>query len=123
MRTSIQIAVAALIICASTAHAADVNVHTTVSGQVSPGVYGRVEIGNTPPPVVYAQPVIIAPRPVQVAPVYMRVPPGHAKKWSKHCHKYNACGVTVYFVRTKEYEGHHHHGEEHGHGRGHGHRD
>ena len=37
-------------------------------------------------------------------PLYLHVPPGHAKKWSKHCHKYNACDRPVYFVRSAEYE-------------------
>ncbi|HEY0844510.1 MAG TPA: hypothetical protein VGE12_04040 [Noviherbaspirillum sp.] len=87
------------------AHASDISVGVSVSGEVAPGVYGRVDIGNTPPPVLYAQPVIIKRAPRPVAPVYMHVPPGHAKKWDKHCHKYNACGTPVYFVKSAEYEG------------------
>ncbi len=90
------------------AHAADVNVGVSVACQISPGVYGRIDIGNAPPPpVLYAQPVIItrSARPVAMAPLYLHVPPGHAKKWSKHCHKYNACGQPVYFVKSAEYEG------------------
>lgn len=88
------------------AHASNINVGVSVSGEVAPGVYGRIDIGNTPPPVLYAQPVIITrpARAVTVAPVYMHVPPGHAKKWDKHCHKYNACGTPVYFVKSAEYE-------------------
>ena len=50
--------------------------------------------------VIYPQPVIIAPVAVAPAPMYMHVPPGHAKKWRKHCHKYNACGTPVYFVQA-----------------------
>jgi hypothetical protein len=98
------------------AHAADVHFGATVGGEISPGVYGRINIGNTPPPIVYAQPVYgVRPvRPVAVTPVYMHVPPGHAKKWSKHCHKYNACGQPVYFVKSAEYELHDHHGKDHG---------
>lgn len=111
------------------AHASDINVGVSVSGQVAPGVYGRVDIGNAPPPVLYTQPVIITRpvRPVAVAPVYMHVPPGHAKNWGKHCHKYNACGVPVYFVRSAEYDDDGGRGPKnkgnngHGHGRGHGH--
>jgi len=75
----------------------------TVEGALAPGVYGRIEIGNAPPPpLIYAQPVIIQ-RPavvVQQQPLYLHVPPGHAKKWSKHCAKYNACGQPVYFVKV-----------------------
>ncbi|KRB94288.1 hypothetical protein ASE07_00805 [Noviherbaspirillum sp. Root189] len=86
---------------------------------MSPGVYGRVNIGNTPPPVVYQQPVVIVRQPRPVAPIYMNVPPGHAKKWSKHCHKYNACAQPVYFVKSAEYGGYDRGGRDDGHGRGH----
>jgi hypothetical protein len=97
--------IAAGVLAAGTA-TAQTNVGVTVDIN-QPGVYGRVTIGNVPPPVVYAQPVIIAPRPivVQSQPIYMKVPPGHAKKWDKHCYKYNACNQPVYFVKTGEYEG------------------
>ena len=83
------------------------NVSVSIDGRMVPGVYGRIEIGNAPPPVlVYPQPVVIYQpvRPVQAAPIYLNVPPGHAKNWSKHCRHYNACGQPVYFVRTAEYE-------------------
>ncbi|MFI5444896.1 hypothetical protein [Polaromonas sp. UC242_47] len=54
----------------------------TVEGALAPGVYGRIEIGNAPPPpLIYAQPVIIQ-RPavvMQQQPMYLHVPPGHAK--------------------------------------------
>jgi hypothetical protein len=82
-----------------------IGVGVVIEGEVRPGVYGRVEIGNRPPPVVlYPQPVVIAAPRAAAAPVYLHVPPGHAKKWGKHCHKYNACGVPVYFVRSAEYD-------------------
>ncbi|HJV83187.1 hypothetical protein [Noviherbaspirillum sp.] len=125
--TFLTIATLALLQFAAVAHASDVNVGVSVAGQVSPGVYGRIDIGNAPPPpVVYAQPIIIArpARPVRMAPIYLNVPPGHAKHWAKHCHKYNACGQPVYFVRSAEYEngrrGGKHGKENHGHGNGHG---
>lgn len=94
-----------------------------------PGVYGRIDIGNLPPPpVILPQPVIITPAPVAVhrAPVYLYVPPGHQKKWAKHCGQYNACGQPVYFVQEswvrERYEKEHGrgHGNEGGHGKGHG---
>ena len=98
--------IAALALFCTAASAQATNVSVSVAGEVAPGVYGRVDIGNTPPPVVYAQPVIIQrpARPVAVQPVYMHVPPGHAKNWGKHCHKYNACGQPVYFVKSAEYD-------------------
>ena len=75
-----------------------------IHGEVKPGVYGRVEFGNTPPPVVvYPQPVVIVKEPRPLQPVYLHVPPGHAKHWDKHCHKYNACNRPVYFVKSREY--------------------
>lgn len=129
--------------------------HATVEGALAPGVYGRIDIGNAPPPpLIYAQPVIIQrpPAPVYVRqqPLYLHVPPGHAKKWSKHCSRYNACNRPVYFVRVRgddryeqqrhggndyrryendhgDYRGGDHHGNKHdkkhgnGHGNGNGH--
>ena len=71
-----------------------------------PGFYGRIDIGNLPPPpLLYPQPVVIQPVPVGVAPqpIYLHVPPGHAKHWRKHCHRYNACGQPVYFVPERWY--------------------
>jgi hypothetical protein len=113
--------------------ATDVGVSVTV-GQ--PGFYGRIDIGDypyPPPRVIYRQPRVVERVVIEREPVYLRVPPGHAKNWSKHCHKYNACGERVYFVRDDWYEReyvphyreyHHEHRndyrEEHrGNGRGH----
>jgi hypothetical protein len=92
-----------------------------------PGVYGRIDIGNMPPPpVILPQPVIVTPVAVRPAPVYLYVPPGHQKKWAKHCASYNACGQPVYFVKEswvrERYEKEHgkDHGGDQGHGNGHG---
>jgi hypothetical protein len=96
---------AALMLAAAASSATagvDVGVGVTIR---EPGVYGRIEIGTgaPPPPVIYRQPVIIAQPAVVVAqpPMYLYVPPGHAKKWGKHCHKYDACGRQVYFVKEE----------------------
>jgi hypothetical protein len=89
---------------ATAAQAAEPYVSATVEGALAPGVYGRIDIGNAPPPpLIYAQPVIIrrAPVYVQQQPLYLHVPPGHSKKWSKHCARYNACGQPVYFVNVR----------------------
>ena len=140
---NVRLLIVAATLAASSARATDVGVSVSV-GQS--GVYGRIEVGNGPPPqVVYQQPVIVQPPPVAVAverpPVYLRVPPGHAKHWKKHCREYNACGERVYFVQERWYqdvyvpsrqERHeeradqqgdhdHDHGHGHGHGEGHGH--
>jgi hypothetical protein len=91
---------ASALLCAAfvaPALAVDVGVSVEIS---QPGVYGRIDIGRFPQPkVVVAQPVVIRPVPQRVAePVYLWVPPGHRKNWGKHCGRYNACGVPVYFV-------------------------
>ena len=85
----------------TSAHAADIGVSVSV-GQ--PGFYGRLEMGDYPPPeVVYLQPRAIEMVPVSRQPIYMRVPPGHAEHWDKHCHEYNACGERVLFVQDGWY--------------------
>lgn len=100
----------ALAAVATFAQAQNVSVNAVISGQVVPGVYGQVALGNgPPPPVVYQQPMIVQPAPVvygapPVEPIYLHVPPGHAKNWRKHCHEYHACNRPVYFVRSEEYE-------------------
>lgn len=99
-----QLLIAAAVVAASTlavpASAADVGVTVHIG---DPGFYGRIDIGGYPPPqVIYRQPRVVVHE-VERPPIYMRVPPGHAKHWSKHCHKYNACGERVYFVQDNWY--------------------
>jgi len=120
--------------------AGDLGINVILSGEVSPGVYGQVELGNAPrPALVYERPRIITVdrRYVHAQPVYLHVPPGHAKHWDKHCREYHACGREVYFVRSREYEPDYHrdervdhdsyheddrdHGDHDNHGNGHGH--
>jgi hypothetical protein len=112
-----------------------------ISVQISPpGVYGRVDIDGLPQPrLILPQPVIIRPPPLprvdvaigqppqpapqpprvvaQPQPIYMWVPPGHQRDWKKHCYRYNACGMPVYFVHNDWYQDHVH---PRGRGRGHG---
>lgn len=86
------------------AQAATPYANATLQGALTPGVYGTVTFGNAPPPpVIYTQPVIVqrAPVYVQQPPLYLHVPPGHAKKWSRHCARYNACNRPVYFVKVR----------------------
>ena len=81
--------------------AADVGVSISI-GQ--PGFYGRIDIGDFPQPqVIYRQPILVERVPANSPPIYLRVPPGHRKHWSKHCHKYNACGERVLFVQDNWY--------------------
>ncbi|HVL46022.1 MAG TPA: hypothetical protein VM407_14465 [Acidovorax sp.] len=144
-------ATAALLLGLAGGAHAQAYVNATVGGELAPGVYGRINIGNAPPPpLIYAEPIIIQ-RPAVVvprAPIYMYVPPGHAKNWAKHCARYNACSQPVYFVqeppprRVNPYPGprgrddqgwdddrgrggkyDRDHDRGHGRGKGHGHRD
>lgn len=95
------------IMCAGvgSAHAGDLGIRIMLSGQVVPGVYGQVQIGNDrPPAVVYAQPMLVEPIAAPPPPIYLHVPPGHARNWRKHCREYNACNRPVYFVRSAEYD-------------------
>ena len=116
-KTLSAVALAVAVSGASVAHAQYANV--VITGEVQPGVYGRFEFGNAPPPpVVYAQPVVIVRDRRYTQPVYLHVPPGHAKKWDKHCHRYNACYRPVYFVRSVEYEPGYSKGKGHGKGKG-----
>lgn len=115
------------------AQAATPYANATVEGALAPGVYGRIEIGNAPPPpLVYVQPVLVQRPPVYVQqpPLYLHVPPGHAKKWAKHCARYNACNRPVYFVkvqgddryeRRRERRHDHDHGYQKEHGKRHDH--
>lgn len=98
--------VAFMLTCLGTAHATDVGVSITI-GQ--PGAYGRVTIGNVPPPpraLIYEAPrVIVAPpTAVRVTPIYMHVPQHHAENWLLYCDDYDACGVPVYFIRNDYYQ-------------------
>jgi hypothetical protein len=136
MRRWFMVSMAAVALAgASVARAGDLGIHIILSGQVAPGVYGQVRIGNeSPPPLVYAQPMLIEQLEAPPPPVYLHVPPGHARNWRKHCREYNACNRPVYFVRSAEYEPdyerrRHERDDEHDHGhdrergddRGHGH--
>ncbi|HEU0203899.1 MAG TPA: hypothetical protein VFR86_26105 [Burkholderiaceae bacterium] len=103
-----RLAAVAALSFAATAGATDLSASIRIA---QPGVYGRIDIGGLPQPpmVVLPKPVIIQPPRVVVAqpqPVYLWVPPGHRKDWRKHCGKYDACGVPVYFVKDDWYDEH-----------------
>jgi hypothetical protein len=129
MRSIYAILILPALAAATCVQAQNVSVNAVITGQVVPGVYGQVVLGNGPPPsVVYQQPMIVQPVVVgePVEPIYLHVPPGHAKNWRKHCHEYHACNRPVYFVRSEEYEpgfDRERWEREHGHGHGHGHHD
>ncbi len=98
------------------AMADDLGINVILEGEVAPGVYGRVELGNdSRPDIYYREPMIIVSdsKYARSRPVYLHVPPGHAKNWGKHCSKYRACDRPVYFVRSAEYD--EHYSDDHGH--------
>ena len=113
-RASVRVIAALGLVCAATLAQAQAYIGGSVSGQLAPGVYGRVDIGNAPPPpVMYAQPMLAVPPAVmvpQAQPQYLWVPPGHAKNWRKHCSRYHACGQRVYFLRNPPPHWHGHQG-------------
>lgn len=119
--------IAALLLAMGTLGVASAGTNVGVTIDINqPGVYGRINIGNAPPPmVVYPQPVIISPQPVVVAqpPLYLYVPPGHQKHWAKYCSRYNACGHPVYFVQEKWVVEQRAMNREHGRGRDHDQKD
>ncbi|MDW5418597.1 MULTISPECIES: hypothetical protein [unclassified Iodobacter] len=130
--------IALALLISSSAWAADAGVSVQF-GQA--GFYGRLDIGNYPQPqLIYREPRIIQQVTVAQPPLYLVVPPGHAKNWSKHCGRYNACARPVYFVQESWYnnevvpryrdeyrgrddddhKGHKQHGHGKGNGNGHG---
>lgn len=93
---------AALVAASAAAFAADVGVSISIG---EPGFYGRLDIGDYPPPqLIYRQPIAIERVAMERPPLYLRVPPGHAKRWKKHCREYHACGERVYFVQDTWYD-------------------
>ena len=113
-------ALALAAVLAATTASAQTSVGVSVSVN-QPGVYGRIDFGNLPPPpVIYAKPIIYAPPAVYVVqqPMYLYVPPGHQKNWGKHCKRYNACGQPVYFVRESWVRERYEHDRDEKHGKG-----
>ena len=103
MKSALFALAAALAAFAGSACAATVGVSISIG---DPHFYGRVDIGGYPrPELIYRTPVVIIRDRVRVAPapIYLRVPPGHAKRWSKHCREYDACGRPVYFIQDRWY--------------------
>jgi hypothetical protein len=104
---NVAIATAAIVTTASLASAAEKDATAVITGPVTPGVYGRVDVANKPlPTLVYEQPMFVE-RPDtagRVEPLYLHVPPEHAKNWKKYCNHYQACDRPVFFVKSAEYD-------------------
>lgn len=74
-----------------------------------PGFYGQINLGNNypRPQVIYPQPVLVREARGNVwehqSSVYLHVPSHHSSNWHQHCHRYQACNQSVYFVRKNWY--------------------
>ena len=69
-----------------------------------PGIYGRINIGDsTRPAVVLPQPIVVMQPAVHLErqPIYLYVPPAHQQNWTRYCGRYSACGQPVYFVQEQ----------------------
>jgi hypothetical protein len=78
--------------------------NVTTNAPLKPGVYGRIDVRGTPPPLVHAKAVVVKSDPERgaQAPVYLYVPPGQVRRWHQHCDKWQACDRPVYFVRVDD---------------------
>ena len=104
---NVAIAAIAIVTAAPLASAADKDAGAVITGAVTPGVYGRVEIANKPLPTLVYEQAMFVERPDtagRVEPLYLHVPPEHAKNWKKYCSQYQACDRPVFFVKSAEYE-------------------
>jgi len=81
----------------------NIGIQLGISGEVAPGVYGNVIIGDRHPNYVYPEPIIIHETREVREPIYLHVPPAHARHWDRYCEQYRACDRRVYFVRSSEY--------------------
>jgi hypothetical protein len=101
--------VVSLVMAIGTAHAAEqstwINVRT--GAPLQPGVYGRIEVHGTPPPLISAHPVVAKPAlgPVTGEPLYFYLPAGQVRKWAANCQRHGACERPVYFVRVADTPG------------------
>jgi hypothetical protein len=99
--TTIRTTTLLILFCALMLGEAQARVSITVG---EPGFYGRIDIGNHPPPrLIYAEPVIVRRVTTWYPPIYLRVPPSHARHWYRYCDSYGACGRPVYFVEDDWY--------------------
>ncbi len=97
-----------LLLQATNANAGDLGINVVLSGEVAPGVYGQVELGNRPPPaVVYASPVII-----RAEPRYARAVSEESEPEYQREHHYHD--------DDDDDQGHDHGHKDHGHGKGKG---
>ena len=104
---NVAIAAIAIVTAAPLASAADKDASAVITGPVTPGVYGRVEVAHKPLPALVFEQAMFVERPDtagRVEPLYLHVPPEHARNWKRYCDKYQACDHPVFFVKSADYE-------------------
>lgn len=96
---------AAIALMVASAANAQPYVNVTVGGELSPGVYGHISVGNNnrPPPVINVQPVVVGPMVVGAPVMYVYAPPQHMQYWGQYCGYYRACGYPVQFVEMERH--------------------
>jgi hypothetical protein len=78
-------------------------INLTIGGQLAPGFYGELAIGNNPlPPVLNPQPLLLEPSAYNAPIAYIYAPAQHINNWRFYCAQYNACQRAVFFVRVEE---------------------
>ena len=91
------------VLCAAAAVPAMAQTHVSINIG-DPGFFGMIDNRGYGAPRVYVRrPVIIERVRYYRDPVYLRVPPRHRQNWGRYCHRYDACGVPVLFVRDDWY--------------------
>ena len=94
--------------CAAAAPPHAPYVNETAGGPLRPGVYGRIQVRQGPPPPLLSPQAVVATRelgPIRGEPVYLYVPTGQVRKWSRYCERYQACERPVFFVRVDDHPG------------------
>src|SRR5260370_34934987 len=85
----------ALVAAVPLVHAQSVSVNATITGEIVPGVYGQVVLGNRPPPrALYGQPLVAVPlvaaQPAPMRTCYLHARPGHARHARTRSSTHNA---------------------------------
>ena len=86
-------------LCSSLSAPAQAQVGVSVTiGQ--PGFYGRIDLGDAPPPVlIYRQPIAVEYVPYYRPPIYLRVPPGSTRRVDELPEHFEISAATGEFER------------------------
>ncbi|MDH3208815.1 MAG: hypothetical protein OEM00_02290 [Burkholderiaceae bacterium] len=107
MKTSKLLSLFLLGAACSASYASDAQVSVIVGGQISPGVYGSVQVVTAPHRRVLHKKSVIVVRPARaVVPARVRphAPLVHAQHWAHPGGAYRHYGQRVHFLRSATYE-------------------